>query len=126
MCRQIPGHIDQGFFLSEKNTLRIILYEVLLYFACNSCILSGSCIVFVLILGWHKNKVVYNVFVVHKLYYIGKGVWYDDKKWKNVYTAFYFVYIPILWTFVEHWGRGSGAGFPGGGVDGGFHWKNLI
>ena len=72
------------------------------------------------------KNVVYNVFYVHKLYYQEKGAWYDDKKWKNVYTAFYFVDIPVLWYFMGRRGRGAGTGFPGGGADGGFHWKNLI
>ena len=88
MCRQIPGQLDQGFFI-------------------------------------FKN-VVYNVFYVHKLYYQEKGAWYDDKKWKNVYTAFYFVDIAVLRCFVEHWGGGAGTGFAGGGSDGGFHWESII
>ena len=72
------------------------------------------------------KNVVYNVFYVHKLYYQEKGAWYDDKKWKNVYTAFYFVDIPVLWNLVEHRSRGSGTGFTGGSPDGSIHRKSIV
>ena len=55
-----------------------------------------------------------------------KGAWCNDKKWKNVYTAFYFVDIPVLGNFVENRGGRSGAGFTGSSTDGSIYWKGLI
>ena len=55
-----------------------------------------------------------------------KGAWCNDKKWKNVYTAFYFVDIPVHRNFMENRGGRSGTGFSGGGSDGSIYRESAI